>query len=885
MALTIGTQLGSHEITALLGKGGMGEVYRARDTKLKRDVAIKILPDEFSRDSDRVARFQREAEVLASLNHPNIAGIYDLQQTDETRFLVMELVEGETLADRINRGPLPVEEALNIGKSICEALEAAHEKGIVHRDLKPTNVKITPDGGVKVLDFGLAKIGQTQSSAVLSKSPTLLSASMPGMIIGTAAYMSPEQARGRNADHRSDIFSFGCVLYEMLSGKQAFQGDDVSDVLAAVLRSEPDLAALPSNMNPQIRKLLRRCLEKNPKRRWQSIGDLRIEIEDALASPADEQVQAAVPGAVPATSAGVRRQLRLAWAVAAVLLLVSAALAGWIALHRTVPSSPKVAFEIATPTDTSPVQISISPDSKHLTAEMVASEKTNMLWVRALDAVSGIFIPGTEGSSNSFWSPDGRFIAFSADGKLKKVDLLGAPPQTLCEARDVAGGTWNRDSVILFGSNTGPLFRISAAGGIPVQLTELDKSRAEIAHRHPFFLPDGKHFLYVAISNKVENSGIYVGSLDSQERKFLLQNGIKAQFGAGKLLYLRENTLLGQEFDPARLELRGESVRLAEHVGFNPGNSAGGFSVSNTGALLLRLNDQGGNGSNFLRWYDRNGREIAGPSRQGYRNPVISPDLQHLAASRIDASASDIWILDLARGTTTRFTYDSAVHDAPVWSPDGNWIVFQSGVDLHQKNASGVGQEELLLKSDHPKLPVDWSSDGRFLLYRDDDPKTGADLWVLPLTGEKKPVPFVLSPFTDFQGRFSPDSRFIAYTSNESGVFQVYVQGFPNAVNRWQISANGGYHPRWRRDGKELYFVSGVAGGADVMAADISVSPDGALKAGVPHKLFATAPIGLVGDRNTWDVTPGGQRFLMNSAAPAISSGGTPLTVILNWDK
>jgi Tol biopolymer transport system component len=505
-----------------------------------------------------------------------------------------------------------------------------------------------------------------------------------------------------------------------------------------------------------------------------------------------------------------------------------------------------------------------------------------------LDNLQASFIPGTASAQFPFWSPDGRFIGFFADGKLKKVDLAGAPPQTLSDAALGRGGTWNRDDVIVFApSPNGPLVRVSAAGGVPVPVTQLDASRQETAHRHPFFLPDGNHFLYVAVSTKLENSGIYVGSLDSKDRKFLLINGIKAQFASGHLLFMRENTLMAQRFDPERLELQGDPFRVAEQVGFNPGNSGAGFSASDNGVLALRTNAQGVSANGFIRWFDRTGKGLASEEMQGYVNPVISPDLSHLAVAKPEGTVADIWILDLMRKTSTRFTFDPNNDNAPLWSPDGQRIVFQSNrsgtFDLYQKNSSGVDQEQLLLKSDHAKTPVDWSADGRFLLYRDDDPKTRGDLWVLPLTGDKKPIPVVQSPFNDYQGRFSADGKFVAYVSNDSGMDQVYVQGFPNAVSRWQISTNGGNHPRWRRDGKELFFLAGTAGNANVMAVDVTTSNDGALKVGVPHKLFQAAPTGLGADRNTWDTTPDGQRFLVNSVSTQEETAVTPLTIILNW--
>lgn len=665
------------------------------------------------------------------------------------------------------------------------------------------------------------------------------------------------------------------MLHEMVTGRKAFEGKSQVNLIAAIVDHDPPpMSSLQPVSPPLLDHLVKTCLAKNPDKRWQTMADVFIQLK-LIAESGGEL-------ASPVLTSRMKRRLRIAWSAAAVVFVASVALAGaW--MFSGSPSEPaKISFEIPTPSAPSSLQNAMSPLGTHVTA-IVTSDKGNVLWVRALEHLNANTIPGSEGASFPFWSPDGRFIGFFANGKLKKVDLLGGPPQTLCDATDNFGGTWNADDVIVFAASPGPLFRVSAAGGVFTPLTELDKARQEIVHRHPYFLPDGKHFLYVAISSKNENSGIYVGSLDSKERQFLLRTIQKAIFAPpGYLLFMRESTLMAQRFDPNRLELSGDPFRVAEGVGTNPGNSAAGFTVSNNGVLAFSAGS--GGRASYLKWVNRSGGDAGTAGMpSAYESPVVSPDLQRVAVSIAEGTNRDIWILDLTRGTKTRFTFDPGIDNAPLWSPDGSRLVFQSNrtslFDLYQKSSSGVGQEEMLWKSDHSKTPDDWSSDGRLLLYRDDDPQTGTDLWVLPMTGDKKPQPVARSPFREVQGRLSPDVRWVAYVSNESGLDEVYVQGFPTANNRIQISTKGGFMPRWRRDGKELFFVSPER---DVMAVDMTVSGDGILKAGVPHKLFTANPIGLIGRRNTWEVTPDGQRFLIHTNQQETTSV-VPLTVVVNW--
>jgi Tol biopolymer transport system component len=868
--LDLGTRLGALEITALLGKGGMGEVYRARDAKLKRDVAVKILPDEFSRDPDRLSRFQREAEVLASLNHPNIAAIYDIQEANDFRFLILELIEGETLADRIARGPIPLEEALDIARYICAALEAAHEKGIIHRDLKPANVKIAPGGTVKVLDFGLAKMAESQAEGRLSDSPTLtVGATQAGVILGTAAYMAPEQARGKVVDKRADIWAFGVVLFEMVTGRRLFEGEDASETLAAVIKEEPPWKLAPL----KVRRLLQSCLEKNPTRRLRDIGDAWRLLDDT-----------------PQTMHAPARSW-LAWS-AATLFAILAALAFW-APWRTSPPMPELKrFQILLPENTSVGRFAVSPDGRWIAFAGRGTDGVSRVWVRAIDSLEMHPLRGTEGVDPvpPFWSPDSRFIAFAAARRLKKIDISGGPPQSIADlpGAQALGGSWNQDGVIIFGNN-GPLMRVLASGGVPSAITALDDSQKESRHLTPVFLPDGRHFLYLRISNTLENSGIYIGSLDStpaQENSKLIIATVFAPAYVpskdprrGHLLFLRDQVLMSQAFDVTRLQLTGEPVSLAEPVMtyFN----AGLFSASLNGVLVYRtgtLDPQ----STQLTWFDGEGKPLGTAWEPAlYGNYALAPDDTRAAVSRLDLQGGgDIWIVDFLRNASSRFTFASgSPSTSSVWSPDGSRIIFRSnreGVfNLYWKPVSGVENEEILLKSGQGKVPTSWSHDGRYLLYHTtSDPKRKNDLWVLPLEGDRKPAPLVATEFDESDGRFSPDDHFVAYVSNESDRPEIYVlelAGMSPGRKRL-LSKSGGTSPRWRGDGRALFY---LAADGTVMQVDINVSAG--FQSGAPQSLFKL-PSGAL----TFDVTGDGKRFL--AAVPVEQDAKTPLTVELNWE-
>jgi Tol biopolymer transport system component len=882
MPLTIGSQLGSHEITALLGKGGMGEVYRARDTKLKREVAIKILPEEFSRDADRVSRFQREAEVLASLNHPNIAAIHDLEETNGTRYLVLELVEGETLADRIARGPIQADEALGIAKQIAEALEAAHERGIIHRDLKPANIKLTPEGQVKVLDFGLAKaMSSTPVTATLSNSPTLLSGSMGGMIIGTAAYMSPEQARGRDADQRSDIFAFGCVLYEMITGQQAFQGEDVSDVLASVMKLDPDLSRWPADLNPRLLELLRRCLAKERKNRWYAAGDLRVELETIRTAPHSPIVET-IPIGTP------QPLWKLAIPIAITAVIAAAAAFGVAYWNRAPVDSAAIRFIVVPPDKVSffaqnAMTHAISPDGRKLAFIANEAAGRRLIWVRPLDTLIAQPLLGTDDAQNPFWSPDGRSIGFyTPQGKLKKVDVSGGPPQTVCDGVSPFGLTWNRDGVILFGSNnSGVIQRVSAAGGTPSPVTTLDKSRQETNHRLPYFLPDGKHFLYLALSSQAENTAIYIGSIESKDTKRLFAASSLAEYAPpGFLLFVRDHTLMAQGFDASKLQLSGDAFPIVEDVDALA-NGAASFSVSQNGTLSYRNGT--GTGISQLAWFDRNGAQSEKVGEPGdYRGLYLSPDGKRVVVHAHEGTATggNLWVVDWMRGTNTRLTFEATHEGQAVWSPDGDRIVYASArptiFDLYQKAGSA---EEPLLQSNSGKLPTDWSSDGKFLLYSQGSPR---DLFVLPMTGsDRKAIPFLQTKFDEGQGSFSPDARWIAYTSNESGTYQIYVKSFPASGAEQQISTTGGAFPHWNRNGRELFYIAN-----DGKLMSVAVRSNGVkFDAEVPKALFdAGLPITVTGGTSNFDpyaVSADGQRFLITVRISDRTL--VPITLLVNW--
>jgi serine/threonine protein kinase/Tol biopolymer transport system component len=890
MSFTTGTRIGPYEITSPLGEGGMGVVYRARDTKLGRDVAIKALPDAFANDSDRLQRFQREAQVLASLNHPNIAHIYGLEESDKTRCIVMELVEGETLQERIKLGPIPVEEALPIAKQIAEALEAAHEKGIIHRDLKPANIKFTATGQVKVLDFGLAKATEAHPmNPTFSNSPTLASmaATNAGVLLGTAAYMSPEQARGEDTDERSDIFSFGCVLYEILAGQQAFPGKTVSDILASVLKVEPDWNRLPEETPAFLRRLLRRSLQKDAKRRLQTAIDVLIEIEEAKFEPE------ANASAIPPVSPSIQRKLR-AWEITAIVFFLAMVTLIVASIFQPAKELETVRFYVNPPdktaldtgliASTAAGTGSVSPDGHKLVFAARDAVGRISLWIRSLDSLSAQALPGTDGAALPFWSPDSRWVGFFAQGKLKKIAVAGGSPQTLADAPGGRGGTWNRDGVIVFSpSFSGPLSRISAAGG---QAAPAGPIRLSQPNQFPYFLPDGKHFLY-SVPGTAENSGVFVGTLNAKESERLLSSDSPAIYAPpGYLLFVREGTLFAQTFNAERLQLQGEPVTIAEQVAYD--RDIRGFAASENGVLTYRTELLGGQVQ--LAWFDRTGKllEKVGPPGS-YRGVELSPDGKRLAVHRHDGNGGDVWINELGRDIMPRLTFDASQDNSmPVWSPDGTRIVFGSHRNgkwgLYQKAATGTGGEELLVESDLPKMPMSWSLDGKFIVYWVADPKTGSDQWILPLTGEKKPVPFLQSVFGEGFPQISPDGKWIAYLSNETGRGEIYVRSFPSGEGKWQISTNGAnFTPRWRRDGRELFYMSGPT----LKIMSVKINPAGpTFEYSAPIELFDSGYVNFTHGLNyhTYAVSADGQRFLIPRPESAMTDAAhSPITVVLNW--
>ncbi len=787
----------------------------------------------------------------------------------------MEYIEGEA-----PHGPLALEEALRIAHQIADALEAAHEKGITHRDLKPANIKLKPDGTVKVLDFGLAKVAQA-ASGTGEDSPTLsMAATQAGVILGTAAYMSPEQARGKPVDKRADIWAFGVVLYELLTGKRLFKGEDVSHTMAAVIMQEPQLDAIPI----QIRPMLKACLEKDPRKRLRDIGDVWRWMDEGGLQPVQPQAKS---------------KSRWLWPTAAALgFLSAAAIAGYF-LTRPAPPMLAAHFLVDPPPELQFTNINgataLSPDGRYLLfSARSADQGTPSLWLRPLDSLAARPLPGTEGGNFPFWSPDGRSIAFVADGKLKRVDIAGGTPFVLCDAqspgagvRASVGGDWSHDGVILLASTEG-LYRVSASGGVRSLVTKVDKSVQEMGHGYPQFLPDGQHFLYFAQSQNPNTQGIYVSSLDHpQDRVQLLQTKAKALYAPpvlghpGYLLFTREQTLLAQRFNAAKLRLEGDPAPLAEGVSINAGSRAA-FWISNAGVLTYRTGDLFTKSK--FSWIGRDGKRSGDVAPEdSYGSMRLSPDEKRVALGRLDsAGLDDSWVLDLARGVFTRFTFDPKRDTAPIWSPDGHQIVFasdRSGTwQLYRKDSGGAGQDEQLTNTPDEKRPLDWSRDGRYLLYQVRDSNTTFDIWALPDPagpGEHKPMPVLQTSFGESDAYFSPDGKWIVYTSDESKRNEVYVTAFPPSGGRWQISTQGGSHPRWRADGKELFYVSS---GNKMMAEEIRIA-GATVETGKPTELFP-----FVADANIlspYDVTADGRRFIVLEQVAGTRS--SPLTLIVNW--
>jgi Tol biopolymer transport system component len=862
----------------------MGEVWRARDTRLSREVALKVLPASLAMDRERLQRFEREAQVLASLNHPNIASIYGVEEAGGETALVLELVEGPTLEERISQGALPAEEAVAITRQIAEALEYAHERGVVHRDLKPANIKLSSDGRVKVLDYGLAKAmapdaaGRSDSAV----SPTITSlGTVAGVILGSAAYMAPEQARGSNVDRRADIWSFGVVLWEMLTGKRLFDDATVSDTLAAVLRAPIEWGELPAAVPAGLVRLLKRCLERDPKKRLRDIGEARIALETLGTEP-----EAAAAASAPAPEP--RRSLAstLVWAAAvAVVALSVVAIVGF--MRKPASSTPVIRFEVPVQDKmTSMVWPRLSPDGTMLAFQARGASGKTSIWVRRLDAFEAQELPGTEGAARHWWSPDSRYIAFFNGNQLKKIAATGGPAQLISEGESGADGAWGAGGTILFdGRAIDPIHRVDASGGKAVQATVPDTSNGEVGHAWPCFLPDGKHFLYLAMPGTPDKKAtIMAAALGAPGSKALTTTNSRVEYANGYLLYVLDGTLVAQRFDPDKLVLAGEPIPIAEHVATDT-NGAAGFSASSTAALAYASGT--GGGESDLVWVDRDGRESGKIGEPGaYRDVALSLDGTRLAYGRTDprGGADDIWVRDLRRDVGSRLTFGTGDEFWPVWAPDGNRVAYASGgggsASVYVKDANGAGDEKLLVSDAHgPVGPSSWSRDGKWMAVLWVPPSRRLQIKLLPMQGEPKLVDYAVADVSQSSAQISPDGRFVAYTSNESGTRELYVQTLPLGGGKWQISSGTADSVAWRADGKELFYKTL---GDDFVAVPIATGPR--FEPGLPKTLFKRAvnkaTSTAVGTR--WAVTADGQKFLINASR---ESRGAPFSVVVNWPE
>jgi serine/threonine protein kinase/Tol biopolymer transport system component len=879
MPILPGRRLGPHEILSAIGAGGMGEVYKARDTRLDRIVAIKVLPVHLADRPELRERFEREAKTIASLNHPHICVLHDIGQQDGVDFLVMECLEGETLAQRLLKGPLPLVQVLQYAIEISDALDKAHRKGVTHRDLKPSNIMLTKTG-TKLLDFGLAKLKQEVAPAnvQLSELPTAKDPlTAQGTIVGTLQYMAPEQLEGKEVDARTDIFAFGAVVYEMATGKRAFEGKTQASVISSIMSSDPvPMTSLQPMTPPALDRVVKKCLAKEPENRWQTPKDLCDELKWIVEGGA----QAEEGGRVLAVS---RRWERASWLLAATffLLTVAGGAAWWQASNRR---PPPMYFHTFVPFSAN--DLALSPDGRMLAMIAYSAQANNyMLWTYEVGGRRTNSLDGTQGASFPFWSPDGKFIGFFADGKLKKVDVSGGQVQALCDAPNGRGGTWNRDGVIVFTPDgVGGLSRVSSSGGSPVEMTKPDTSHLEWSHRWPVFMPDGKHFIYLGanFSGHLENNAIFLGSLDSQERRLIVSTSANAAYAEPNyLVYLRDKTLVVQPFDLRRYVLSGEPHTLSDEVLYNPTVDRAVFSASSGEVLVM----QTGKGASLsqLTWFDRTGKSVGTVGMPGsYGNVRLSTDGRRVVTDQTDPDGRkiDIWIHEPARGTARRLTFDPEADQTSIWSPDGKQILFGSNrkasMQLFLKNADGSGPEELVADpgaSASVNVNVwDWSRDGKYILFG-----KGNELWYLSWP-QRVAKALLQSKWTVRNAQFSPDGRWMAYASNETGSMEIYVSPFPSGNGKWQVSGAGGQEPRWRQDGKELFYVS-----ADRKMMAVAVTAGASFEVGSPVTLFQTHLRQRISTQDvfSYDVSGDGQRFLINTKVD--EANAAPLSILLNW--
>jgi hypothetical protein len=876
MSISSGTRFGPYEILSSAGAGGMGEVYRAKDTRLDRTVALKVLSSQLAGDQEKRQRFEREARSISTLSHPHICTLHDIGQQDGVDYLVLEYLEGETLEKKLEKGSLPTQEALRYAIELADALDKAHRQGIIHRDLKPGNIMITKSG-VKLMDFGLAKL-QADTAPIanaLTEMTTDKKLTAEGTIVGTFQYMSPEQLEGREADARTDIFAFGEVLYEMLTGRPPFGGRTKTSLIASILSSEPKpVTELVPASPASLERIVKRCLAKDPDERWQTASDLRAELkwvaEGGTAS-----------GAIALSASAGKTREKLAWVVSAALLLVLVLGAVW--WRNSKPQEQTMYFPA--PLSSPARDIAVAPNGHTIAVvAYLESARKNALWIYELGAPGARSLPGTEGANYPFWSADGRSLGFFADSKLKKLEVSGGPVQTVCDAPIARGGTWNKDGVILFAPHVrGGLYQVQASGGTATSITEPDAGRGETSHRWPMFLPDGKHYLYMAANFNGQKGvdAIFVGSLDSKEKRFVVEGSGNAAYAApGYLLFYRDKTLLAQRFDLKRFALTGEPATIVVDIQYLPQVKRAAFAAADSGLLAAQ------SGAGVTRsqpvWFDRKGKEVGVVGQPDvFGNVSISPNGKSLAVDKTEIGSEnnvDIWTYELDRGRAKRFSFGPGLTMAPIWSPDGSQLVYAANRQLvtqvlYMRNADGTQDEKRLLQEDKGgTAPNDWSRNGKYILYN-----TGSELWFVTIPDLKSSL-FLQVTGVLRNGQISPDGRWVAYASNETGKWEIFVTSFPDAHGKWQVSTGGGEQPRWRGDGKELFYLSADG---KVMAAPVMTGTK--FDAGTPVVLFQATPRQPVvsADLFVYDVSRDGQRFLINT--PVKQADSQPMSIILNW--